>query len=487
MKKLIYSLGFAMAFGLAANASNIATPQKVMTPQEFKSLQLQQGPVEFERISQDGPRKVKRQAATAADFVGTYKWSGRNQLSEQFFPNEGVLTITAKESDPNQFYIQGFCASFEEDPERPGWGSILPDGTILDAYFDDETGHLVIPNQDAFYMAYYNSMAKFVNYTVEKGTYEDPETKEEEYGYLIKEAPEGYSYYFTLTDTGIKAGDINAEKWADYSYTDEELMRDVCLAVCQIYDSTTGQYGYQWFCNSVTGTELKEFNYIEDEWVKLGEAEFTDAWFPIFWDNGVPVPYNVDLYYAKAEPGRYMLYNPYGADSPYEEINLSDKPGFLIFNLTDPECVVFEPLIYAATFEIPVSEDEMESSPFYCCNFEGNAYYMQNSPKEDIMIYLDNQGLDISNLNPRQNLVSIYNALFTMGLNVTFMSWIDMPMEVSIVLPPNWEDSVETVLGEDSNAPAVYYNLQGQRVNNPEKGQILIVKKGNKAYKQIIR
>ncbi|MCH5238793.1 MAG: hypothetical protein J1F38_01080 [Muribaculaceae bacterium] len=37
------------------------------------------------------------------------------------------------------------------------------------------------------------------------------------------------------------------------------------------------------------------------------------------------------------------------------------------------------------------------------------------------------------------------------------------------------------------NAPAVYYNLQGVRVNNPEKGGLYIIRQGNKSVKAIIR
>lgn len=38
---------------------------------------------------------------------------------------------------------------------------------------------------------------------------------------------------------------------------------------------------------------------------------------------------------------------------------------------------------------------------------------------------------------------------------------------------------------EAENAEAVYYNLQGMRVNNPEKGQLYIVRKGAKTSKAI--
>lgn len=45
--------------------------------------------------------------------------------------------------------------------------------------------------------------------------------------------------------------------------------------------------------------------------------------------------------------------------------------------------------------------------------------------------------------------------------------------------------SVDTI-GIDNNAPAEYYNLQGVRVSNPEKG-LYIVRQGDKVSKQVIR
>ena len=42
----------------------------------------------------------------------------------------------------------------------------------------------------------------------------------------------------------------------------------------------------------------------------------------------------------------------------------------------------------------------------------------------------------------------------------------------------------ETIEGSD--APAVYYNLQGVQVKNPENG-IYIVRRGNKVTKELIR
>lgn len=55
----------------------------------------------------------------------------------------------------------------------------------------------------------------------------------------------------------------------------------------------------------------------------------------------------------------------------------------------------------------------------------------------------------------------------------------------------DFEDTVESggvdgVEIDDNNAPAVYYNLNGVQVNNPENG-LYIVKRGNKVTKEVIR
>lgn len=47
-------------------------------------------------------------------------------------------------------------------------------------------------------------------------------------------------------------------------------------------------------------------------------------------------------------------------------------------------------------------------------------------------------------------------------------------------------DAIET-LGTDTEAAAVFYNLQGLRVDNPEPGQIYIVRRGNTVSKQLMR
>ena len=469
MKKFIYSLSIAIACGFAANATdtNMQAVKASSLSKDVQTAQLAPSTLHFDRISGE-KREAKRKATSIQDFEGTYKWSGRNQLQGVVFPNEGVLTITA--TSDTKALIAGFDAMAE-----PG----------LEATFDAEKGRLYIPQQFTFLNGYYNDDVYFVNWTVKNG-YDD----EGNPGYLLTQAPAGYEYYFTLDGDGIKAGDIDPDKWDNHEYTDAELYDSCCIA-CNMM--LTNDSGFFWMCFGVTGEPLEPFQYVEDQWQKLGDAEFTDAWFPIFWEQNPTYP--VECYYDKSQEGRYMLLNPYGygndENNPYiyYGINIApEKPGYLVFDINEPECVVFEPFVYGITLDMRVDEDDpVLPQEMYCFNAEGYYYYLQNASMDEIIINFEEQGSNVSYLNTRTNTVYIYNAVFTMGLNSTFYSWDNFDMEGYIVLPDNYMDGVDSVLGENADAPAVYYNLQGQRVNNPEKGQLLIVKKGNKAYKQIMR
>ncbi len=46
---------------------------------------------------------------------------------------------------------------------------------------------------------------------------------------------------------------------------------------------------------------------------------------------------------------------------------------------------------------------------------------------------------------------------------------------------------VEGIIADTENAAPVYYNLQGVEISNPAAGTIVIVRKGNKAYKQLVK
>ncbi len=71
----------------------------------------------------------------------------------------------------------------------------------------------------------------------------------------------------------------------------------------------------------------------------------------------------------------------------------------------------------------------------------------------------------------------------TQNMYMRFIS----PSKPMKVIGNSGQDAVDEIISEETDMPTEYYNLQGMRLANPEKGQIIIARKGNKSYKTVIR
>lgn len=470
MKKIVYSLSIAMAFGVAANAAQ--APQQAVNAMasqteavktaevaQFKGVDLT-----FERVDSEG-RKVKQEvsyATSVESFIGYWKWSAQNMISAEIFPSSGVMYIHPNESRPDRLVVENFVLEYP-----------------LDAYFDNDTKTLVIPNQYLYDNTYYNKEVWFTNYTFK---WEINQAGEEVYEPVVTPYP--YQFYFSINEEGrMRAGDIERDKFNSGLYTDEEMLRDVCLPALDMPDGEQGFFFLVW---NLSGNKVNEFSFIEDEWQLLGDCTFNDAWLQVLWSNGVPQPYEVPLYYKKNAPGTYLLDNPYGPNSIYADANKSSKPGYVIFNISNPDCVFVNPFVYGCTIQLGDGADAFDAA-IYPFNLEGLYKEIYNASAIDVIVQLGEE--NVSYLDQRTGEVVIKNALYSETLNIyNAYAWNGYTMEGSIILPGNYMDSVESILGEDnSNAPVEYFNLQGARVANPEKGQIVIVRKGNQVSKMIVR
>lgn len=477
MKKLIYTLGIALAAGFCAQAAVPTTAQLQKAPSASKQASAINPfaftmASSFERLT-PATRADKRQVS-GDDFLGFFEWSGINQLEQEVLPNSGFLYIS-KTDQANTYNING-----------------MPESDInLTAVFDPATGHLVVPNQKVFYAEMYNLDAWFVNFSV----YNQKYNGEDGYGFI--QTDDQHQFYFRLTDEGgIQSGNYDRDKMLAHQYTDSELLDVFCAGGIIMPESVAG-LGF-WMATDLKGSKYNTFTYVEDEWVKLdGTATFKDAWFSVYWNNQDTPVSQVDCYYSKANPGTYMLMDPFGEDTLYgtEEVNVAyDKPGYLIFDITNFSCVVFQPLVYSITIAIPEDEAGTKFNDFatYCFNEEGMIYYLQGTSKEEIIINAFQNGNKLSTFNENTRTVTINNGIFSFEQTpLTPQNWSDgngnpLPMTGYVILPEGWEAKVENVLGVD-NAPVEYYNLQGVRLANPEKGQVVIVRQGEKVSKQIVR
>lgn len=376
----------------------------------------------------DSPVNAPRRAVTAADYEGDYLWSGTNYLSQEIFPNSGTMRIAIDPQDPSRLLIEGFDAN-----------------TTLTAYVEESTGRLIVPNQYSFYASYYDQEVWFWNYTVTNS--------ENENGELIYQFVKNDQtpYFFEMTDNGdLRAGaELDTEKWQNFGYTDEELMEVVCLAANVMPDNLIGYY---WFCGWVEAHGIKPFEFVESEWTYEGEALFKDAWFPFFWEDGVTPTYTVPCYSNVANPDLYLLKNPYGPQTPYGEVNLSDRDGYLIFDTNYPECVPFSLFTYSLSQDI----DGNEAEPFYCFNMEGYLHYFSGYTLDMIPDYLRwNNGTLPTTYDPAYKALRIRNPRFTFGNRLdTWYNWTDAKNQEGFIVLPG---------GQEPPAPEIY--LFGENID----------------------
>lgn len=484
MKKIIYSLSILMAGGLAANAVTIdrsmIQKEAVNVPQTEAQLPttVSEGEaykgIELTRVGTTKRRAIEN--VQASDFAGVYEWKGYDLLDGQAgHPTSGSLYIEQDAKDPNQFTISNFCIF----------------GTLV-ATFNPSTGHLEIPDQFVSRVADSSAEVWFRNYSVRNGV----SSSTGEQVHVVIPNPDS-PFYFSMHEDGvIRAGDLDPVKWEDFTYTDAELLEYCCIATCGRSDV---QNSYYWAERGISAAPIKPFEFVDDEWTYLGFEEYSDPWFFMYGFG----TWEVDLYENNADHNTILIMNPYGPGTPFKQevqwgdgsvgpLNVSNEDGYVIINVGDPNCVVVKTLVPALTENAAASTDGL-SQTYYLTNREGASYYTNGNAKEDIMVSLDAEGLNVSYLNTRTNQVFIYNPRFTYPVDpLSLLSFGAYTRDSYgyVFLPEEWKwvpNAVESIVDEAVEGPEVYYNLQGVRLANPEKGQIVIVKKGNKTWKQIYR
>lgn len=486
MKKIILASAITLGMSVSAVAAVSGQVVKRSVAPTLPTSEIVEGRVQANEFVRQGVRKdVAREDQTIDDFVGIYKWSSQSSLQGEAWPSAGFLFIEKNPDVTNGMLISGFT---------PYW--------TLNATYDPEKKRLYVPNQ---------LLEKDVE--EENGENVDYETwfwNYSAYNEVDNEGKPNYhifkndktSFYFSLTETGtLQSGDVDQDIWSAHEYTDEELLDVFCIAAAGDIINGAQAPGYYLLNYWITGNKMEEFVYNDAEWDNIGTAQFKDAWFPVLWEGGqTPPAYDVPLYVNKARPTMFLLYDPYGPETPYKEIeqddngedmlprNVGTEPGYIIFDISSAKCVVVQPLVYAITVAW-VSDGEESYEPLYVYNLEGQYYFTTGDSFDDIINFMDSEGYRTSSLSRLLRTITLRNPVYALAKSPTNSSWwTENPGEFtgSIVLPEGYDAAVEVVIDGSEEAP-VYYNLQGVRLLNPEKGQIVIVKKGDKTSKQVYR
>lgn len=460
-------MGLALAVGLTASAATpSASSVGVQVPhKDLNAVQTSQVRTVFQPVT-TGKKHVKRNVpAVAEDFVGTYKWSGDNMLSGVSAPNSGIMTISLDADHPGTLIVDGL--PYESSNNM---------NLLTNCYVKD--GKLYIPNQFMYVNTFYNQEVWFYNYCV-KNRYVSAEESSTgkaywEYQLAINHDSEFY-FQFDAKGNLIAGEPVDAEKWNNHEYTDEWLKENVCIGALVMPNNLSG---YFWLCSFIeTNKKFNEFVFNAEEWNYVGMATFKDAWLPGFWVNGDTPVYEVPAYRNLSDPNRYLLYDPYGRNTPYGEngINVSDKTGYIVFNVLDPDYIMVEPLVYGLSIEL----EEGVADPMYVFNLEGYYSYIDDMTIQDISDVLQDEGKELSYFDPYTLSVQIYNPYFSLkSPGLTALRWSDesLPAEGYIILPKGSTDPVEPepsgvtmyVIGADVDGES--WNLGTNRMTETSSG-----------------
>lgn len=231
-------------------------------------------------------------------------------------------------------------------------------------------------------------------------------------------------------------------------------------------------------------------------WTSLGMATFMDGWMlPALEIDQTKEAnwYKVELQQNDANDKIYRLVNPYKGDSPIAKYNESTKDGYIQFDVTDPDHVVF------AITDAGFANKKLQFSKLYC--FNKLTFYMDYYSKSaseiiaglgDKILYTTFKDGVVALPSVMSNGKWSSDACFGDQTDrVGGWYWADnsdnpVNMACKIIFPSD-QSGIAGVVGEDSNAPVKYYNLQGVAVDNPVAGQLVIKRQGSKVTKIIVK
>lgn len=237
-------------------------------------------------------------------------------------------------------------------------------------------------------------------------------------------------------------------------------------------------YGYNWQGEYNTVITLPSEQPVE-QWKSAGKASFTDGFLsPGFTSNADDYTWDVEVEESTTTAGLYRLVNPYSATGcPLASKNLDGAPAYVRIDASDPDIVVVQPQY--AGFKAVHSGETIN---FYIGNDAG-IYVADGVSKSDLKA----SASFASKIDKMvDGVITIKKPLFGKNATSEFgYEWTDgdgQTITQSAVIQFQVASSIGNVASDD-NAKAEYYNLQGIRVANPQKGCIYIVKKGGKASK----
>ena len=232
-------------------------------------------------------------------------------------------------------------------------------------------------------------------------------------------------------------------------------------------------------------------------WTSVGDAEFVDGWIlPAYKVDQYDYAYNVELQRNDETPTLYRLVDPYHGNFPMAKDNECKRAGYIEFDITDPNYVIFIPV------EAGFANADAGITKLYCLNCLSmyiGAFAQMGLPYtvEQIVQIVAGEaayttfkdGVVALGSFEHPEKGTIYDACFGIqGDKFGGFAWlpdnegdVTPNMEARITFPE--EAAISDVVAGADNSPVEYFNLQGMRVDGPAAGRVLIRRQGTHAVK----
>lgn len=334
----------------------------------------------------------------------------------------------------------------------------------------------------------------------------------------------------------------NGEQPVDYiiaTVEEDGVIRFPHYAEMQFEVPATGDLFWVAYGISLTPVPDDTFIYNPADWQRCGDAIFADNALTAFGelddDDWNTFCVSCPLYKHKTIEGDYLVMDPYGQD---QEMSFSaedqygdvttwvgtmedymyqiftwagmqpyvEKPGFIRFNVADPDCIYMYPNVDTGVNVDWYSPGEYDD--FYLYNLEGRLKVVENKTSQDIIRSFATQGRDVSFYDYDDKCAYFYNCYIGTpqeplgdityygemeGTSTQVRIRFDINAEPDPEIPDgpdgpdNPDDSGVISIGSLDTPTVKYFNLQGVEVVNPAKGSIVIRKEGNTVNKIIVK
>ncbi|MCM1310026.1 MAG: hypothetical protein NC301_03245 [Bacteroides sp.] len=214
-------------------------------------------------------------------------------------------------------------------------------------------------------------------------------------------------------------------------------------------------------------------------WKNIGTAHLMDGWvLPAFDIDQAENIYEVEMQQNEENSNLYRLVDPYKGKCPVADYNECTKPGYIEFDVTDPDNVMFS-INVKAGFTLA----EAEINNFYCYDYM-SLYCTDNkkTPNEINEILTENGEEPIVSSTYKDGVITVNEACYGLSAIEAGYIWVDeneVPINMSakiwfpgVKVGDNEEDGIREITANDGEE--IIFNLRGQRISKATRPGIYI-------------